>query len=292
MDNSAQTQLSLDAAIEAILFYTAEPMSFRKLATLTKSDAPTVREAVHALRQRLEQQNGGIRVMENDAEVALGTAPQASALIEAITKEEISKELSKASVETLAIICYKGPLTRADIDYIRGVNSTFIIRNLLVRGIIERLENPRDARASLYGPTFAALEYMGVTKKEELPQYEEIQSQLAAFAESRFNEEGEEEQVKDDGENKEDMSLHDMPLEPLDDSADSQAELCDTNGDGILTKEECLDSAHEPNGAPSRENESTSTDFEADIAEENLMSPAFDDTGIAVHNAEDEHVEE
>lgn len=284
MDNSSNTTLSLASAIEAILFYTAEPMSYRKLAALTKTDVPMVREAAKSLAERLDAGGSGVRLIEQESEIALGTAPDASLLIEEITREEISKELSKAAVETLSIICYKGPLTRADIDYIRGVNSTFILRNLLVRGIVEKLENPRDARASLYGPTFAALEYMGVTRKEDLPQYEEIQAQLAAFASARFTEDGEVEE-KHEAESGEDMALNDAPLE--DDSTDSRAELCDVNGDGILTKEECLEPVEmqhldRPEGLES-------TNFEADIAEEDLMAPAFDDSAIAVHNAEDDH---
>lgn len=288
MDNSTRTHLSLAAAIEAILFYTAEPMSFRKLGVLTKTDAAAVREAAKILAERLLSSDAGVRLIEQDNEIALGTAPLASALIEEITKEEITKELSKAAVETLSIICYKGPLTRADIDYIRGVNSTFILRNLLVRGIVEKLENPRDARAALYGPTFAALEYMGVTKKEELPQFDEIQAQLEAFASARFTEDGDiQEQTGQKPE--EDMSLHDAAL--TDDMNDSRAELCDVNGDGILTKEECAPdfAVHDTEHADVGNDGSTATDFEADIAEEDLMAPAFDDSAIAVHNAEDDH---
>ncbi|HXK38100.1 MAG TPA: SMC-Scp complex subunit ScpB [Candidatus Paceibacterota bacterium] len=282
MDNSSNKTLSLAAAIEAILFYTAEPMSYRKLAILTKTDATMVREAAKQLSERLAQSESGIRLIEQDNEIALGTAPAASALIEEITREEITKELSKAAVETLSIICYKGPLTRSDIDYIRGVNSTFILRNLLVRGIVEKLENPRDARAALYGATFAALEYMGVTRKEELPQYEEIQAQLEAFASARFTEDGESEQLVEKT-TEEDMSLHDASLG--DDMTDSKAELCDSDGDGILTREEC-----DPDFKQGELSESPeSTNLEADIAEEDLMAPAFDDSAIAVHNAEDDH---
>lgn len=289
MDNSSKTNLSLAAAIEAILFYTAEPMSFRKLALLTKSDSEHVREAAKILGDRLLESGGGVRLIENNNEITLGTAPAASQLIEAITREEITKELSKASVETLSIICYKGPLTRSDIDYIRGVNSTFIIRNLLVRGIVEKLENPRDARASLYGPTFAAFEYMGVTRKEELPQYEEIEAQLTAFASARFTEDGEIVPLEVGSLPGEDMSLHDAPLESLDDTSDSTPELCDVNGDGILTKEECLPGYAKGRDEESHNERDESTNLEADIAEEDLMAPAFDDSAIAVHNAEDDH---
>ena len=68
----------------------------------------------------------------------LGTAPQMSATVETLTKEELMKDLGKAGLETISIILYKGPISRAEIDYIRGVQSNFILRNLLVRGLIEK----------------------------------------------------------------------------------------------------------------------------------------------------------
>ena len=77
-------------------------------------------------------------------------------------------------METIAIIAYKGPLTRLDIEYVRGVNSSFIIRNLLMRGLVERVENPKDARSYLYKVSFDFLKHLGVTGIEDLPQYQEF----------------------------------------------------------------------------------------------------------------------
>jgi chromosome segregation and condensation protein ScpB len=74
----------------------------------------------------------------------LGTVPEASELIEKIIKDELTRELGKSSLETLTIILYKSPIAKPEIDYIRGVNSNYILRNLLVRGLVEKISNPKD----------------------------------------------------------------------------------------------------------------------------------------------------
>lgn len=181
--------MELPKAIAAILFYTAEPASVRHLAKLLKCTEENIRSALSDADTALAAT--GLCLVRNGDEVTLATVPEAGAIIEEITKEELSKELSKAALETLAIILYKGPITRAEIDYIRGVNSTFILRNLQVRGLVERIEHPNDQRSFLYKPTFQLLEYMGVTKTEDLPQYHETLATLASFITERSDEKAE-----------------------------------------------------------------------------------------------------
>ncbi|MEK7118382.1 MAG: SMC-Scp complex subunit ScpB, partial [Patescibacteria group bacterium] len=145
-----------------------------------------VSDALITLEGALE--STGIRLLRNGDEATLGTMPEASALIEAMTKEELSRDLSKASLETLSIVLYKGLVTRSEIDYVRGVNSTFILRNLLIRGLVERVDNPADQRSFLYKPTFQLLEYMGVSKVEDLPEHEEAVMKLAQFIKTKEEE--------------------------------------------------------------------------------------------------------
>src|SRR5207253_1777638 len=94
--------------------------------------------------------NRGLSLVETESEVALVTRSEVSGLIETLAKEELDRDLGKAGLETLSIILYYGPLARREIDYIRGVNSTFILRNLLVRGLVERVTNEKDQRSFLY----------------------------------------------------------------------------------------------------------------------------------------------
>ena len=105
-----------------------------------------------------------------------------SALIEKLTKEELMKDLGKAGLETLSIILYKGPVKRSEIDYIRGVNSSFTLRALSVRGLVEKTVDTKDNRRYIYKPSFELLSFMGVKSIEELPDYAEVSSSLNVAA--------------------------------------------------------------------------------------------------------------
>jgi segregation and condensation protein B len=127
-------------------------------------------------------------LQENDGDITLGTAPLLSELIEKLQKEELNKELSKASLETLSIILYKDGVSRSLIDYIRGVNSSFTLRALSIRGLIEKSVDKLDSRRYIYKPTFLLLSFMGVKSVEELPDYQTINSGIESSAQN-LNEE-------------------------------------------------------------------------------------------------------
>ena len=100
--------------------------------------------------------------------------------MEALVRSELSEELSRSSRETVAVIAYKGPVSRPEIDYIRGVNSSYALRNLLLRGLILREESPDTTRGYRYSVSGDFLKYLGVSKIEDLPGYEEFKEQSAA----------------------------------------------------------------------------------------------------------------
>ena len=172
-------KLPLESQIEALLFWKAEPLSIKKLSALLKIDAEQVKAAVSNLQEQLKGR--GLTLVQWEDEVTLGTAKEVSELIESLTKEELTKDLGKAGLETLSIILYQGPLSRADIDYIRGVNSQFILRNLLVRGLIERVDNPQDQRSFLYKPTLELISHLGISKIEEMPDFETVRTDIENF---------------------------------------------------------------------------------------------------------------
>jgi segregation and condensation protein B len=243
------SDITLENAILAILFYQAEPLSFARLAHLLKHSQEEIVKAVEILEAQLS--TSGLRLVRMKNEVVLTTAPEASSLIDAITKEELSKELSKASLETLSIVLYKGPLSRAEIDHIRGVNSTFILRNLLIRGLVEKIDNPNDQRSFLYKPTFALLEYMGVTKVEELPAYEETMHTLEGFLSTQ----------KEEGKN-----------EPSE----------------IVKEGEEITNNEYPTEEPGRDHENIEHDeLLADLAEEDIAGENFLDQELDEHTEED-----
>lgn len=175
-----QSQSSgLPQKIEAILFWKAEPVSMKKLATLLESDVKSITSAIDELAASL--QGRGLTLIQTDDEVMLGTAPELSRLIEQMAKDELTRDLGKAGLETLSIILYQGPISRAGIDYIRGVNSQFILRSLLIRGLVERVDNPADQRSFLYKTTLALLAHLGISKITDLPEYEKVRTEIEAF---------------------------------------------------------------------------------------------------------------
>ncbi len=185
LSNNQQNELPDDKTnglvgeIEAVLFFKNEPIKKKWLETTLKKNQQEVSEALKELRYTLSEH--GIVLVELEDSVALRSAPQYSDTITRLQKEEISKDLGKASLETLSIILYQSPVTRAKIDYIRGVNSTFIIRNLMVRGLIEKVSNPEDARSFMYQPTFSLLSFLGISNVNELPEYDEVRKEINHF---------------------------------------------------------------------------------------------------------------
>lgn len=172
--------MNLEQKIEAILFFKGEPMSRKKLAEFLGVGQTEINEAIEKLKENLSAR--GIIFQENQNEITLGTAPELSDLIEKLQKEELNKELSKASLETLSVVLYKNGVSRSLIDYIRGVNSSFTLRALSIRGLIERSIDPQDNRRYIYKPTFELLSFMGVKSVEELPDYNLVNSSIESAA--------------------------------------------------------------------------------------------------------------
>ncbi|MDQ3245130.1 MAG: SMC-Scp complex subunit ScpB [bacterium] len=168
--------MNLENKIEAILFFKGEPVSLKKLMDILKISAEELNAIVFNLKKNLE--NRGIVLQDNNQELVLGTHPEVSDLIEDLQKEDINKDLSKASLETLSIILYKDGVSRAEIDYIRGVNSTFTLRLLAIRGLIEKISDKKDARKFIYNPSLLLLGYLGVSNVNELPDYEDVHNKI------------------------------------------------------------------------------------------------------------------
>ena len=176
--------IPLAAQLEAILFWKGEPINRKRLMEILKVDGATLEAAILELEKNLVGQinaSRGLVLVHKDNELMLGTSPEIAPLIEQLTREELTRDLGKAGLETLSIVLYKGPISRREIDNIRGVNSTFILRNLLIRGLVEKITSPTDQRSFLYKPTMSLLAFMGLTKIEELPEYAAMRTQVEQF---------------------------------------------------------------------------------------------------------------
>lgn len=168
--------MTLESQIEAILFYKNEPLQISRLSKLLNKEEKEVMGSLKNLAESLEGR--GICLIMTDSEVGLATAPEMKDLIAQITKEEMSKEVGKAGLETLAIILYNGPISRREIDYIRGVNSSFILRNLCMRGLIEKESDLKDQRIFRYKNSLNLLAHLGLQKIEELPEFEILKEKI------------------------------------------------------------------------------------------------------------------
>ncbi len=168
--------MHLEQKIEGLLFYKGESMTIKKIADILSVSVEDVDSACVALAEALSTR--GVALVRNGDEVMMSVSKELSSIIESLRKDEITKELSKASLETLSIVLYKNGVTRSEIDYIRGVNSSFILRNLLVRGLVAKESDTKDTRRVLYKPTIETLSYMGVTKIEDLPDYGSVVARL------------------------------------------------------------------------------------------------------------------
>ncbi|MEN9622099.1 MAG: segregation and condensation protein segregation and condensation protein [Candidatus Parcubacteria bacterium] len=172
--------MTRESQLEALLFWKGEPISKKKIEAYLACTAEELEVALTNLETILSTR--GIRLMRIDDEVELRTAPETSDMIVKLTKEELIRDLGKAGLETLSIILYKAPIKRSEIDYIRGVNSSFIIRNLLIRGLIDRVTEKEGAgRGFAYKPTIDLLAHLGIAKIEDLPEYVKVKSELESF---------------------------------------------------------------------------------------------------------------
>ncbi len=168
--------MNLESKIESLLFFKGEQISLKKIADILNETEEEILNAISNLENSLSGR--GIVLLKKESSFMLGTSPDMSDIIEGLIKEDLNKDLGKAGLETLSIVLYLGPVTRSRVDYIRGVNSNFILRNLMIRGLVEKINNPEDQRSFLYKPTFELLAHLGVSNIEELPEYSSVRKEI------------------------------------------------------------------------------------------------------------------
>lgn len=188
------------SALESLLFLSGEPLAYTRLAKTLDISEKEVREAVVLLGKEYEESSvRGLMLVSDEKSVVLATKPSNAGALESLVKGAREENMSKAALEVLAIIAYRAPVSRAEIDAIRGVNCSFTLRNLLLRDLIEREGNPNDSRGYLYRPTLKFLETLGLSAVSELPQFETLSQDerlQMVLEETVSNEEGAEKKVE------------------------------------------------------------------------------------------------
>ncbi len=161
--------------IESILFMRGEAVKIEELAKILKVNREEIENSINILKENLKDR--GIRLMCKEDSILLSTAPECSDILKSINTEDLGLEIGKAGMEVLTIILYCTPVSRRHIDYIRGVNSSSTLRNLLLRGLIER-EKTKTNQSFFYTPSVELLAFLGLTEIEELPDYSTVREKF------------------------------------------------------------------------------------------------------------------
>lgn len=177
--------MTTDVLIEAALFYKTEPVAKKELSASFGISVEDINGALAILRERLL--TGATRLVDTGDAVQLVSAPEVTETIEKLRREELSREIGKAGAETLAIVLYRGPVSRAQVDFIRGVNSSFVIRNLQIRGLIERMPHSTRPNSFQYAVTPALYAHLGITHKEAMPEYAGVMDEIDRFEKESEN---------------------------------------------------------------------------------------------------------
>jgi len=176
------TNSSLLPQCEALLFLHGEPLTLKKMAEVLKLDLKECEALLDRFEEELQKGERGLHLVRHEGKVQLVTKPDFHGLLEQFMKKELSEDLTPASLETLSIVLYLGPISRARIEYLRGVNSMFTLRSLLIRGLVERSPDPERTNSFLYKASFETLKYLGLQKQDQLPEYEKFKAILESFA--------------------------------------------------------------------------------------------------------------
>lgn len=163
----------LQGKIEALLFVATKPLPVKQLARLLGEAEAAVREAVETLLAERNASPSGVHVLFHEDAVQLVTNPAYAKDVQEFTEAELDPELTRPSLETLTIVAYRGPVTKPEIEAIRGVNCSLIVRNLLMRGLLSEKDDVIKMQP-VYALSPDALRYFGVHRVEELPDYTEL----------------------------------------------------------------------------------------------------------------------
>ncbi|MBU0671303.1 MAG: SMC-Scp complex subunit ScpB [Patescibacteria group bacterium] len=165
--------MELKSQIESLLFASGRAMQIKKVADILGAKKEAVKEAAMQLKRDLAERNAGVVLVTQGDKIELATNPENSELIRKYLKDERTGELTRPSLETLTIIAYRGPISKADLEMIRGINCSLIIRNLLIRGLIQEKADKKIG-VPKYSITMDFIKYLGITDIKELPNYEHL----------------------------------------------------------------------------------------------------------------------
>jgi len=163
------------SSIEGLLLVANKELTVRRLVEILEVKKEDIIEAIEALKQKYNQKNSGIHLTINNEKIQFTTNPDNTEIIKKFLNEEEKGELTKPSLETLTIIAYRQPVSKQEIEQIRGVNCSLILRNLMIRGLVEAKEDSQKMEI-YYSVTLDFLKYLGINQVSELPDFEKLNS--------------------------------------------------------------------------------------------------------------------
>lgn len=165
--------MSVKNQIESLLFISHKPLSIKELARVAGGDEEAVKKAVNSLMSEYKEKGSGIAVIRAASKYQMTTAGDSSKVVTKFIKSEMTGELTRPSLEALTVIAYRGPISKAELELIRGVNCSIILRNLLIRGLVEAKEDKKQ-NLTRYQITHDFLKHLGLSGVKELPDYEKL----------------------------------------------------------------------------------------------------------------------
>ena len=165
--------IELKNKIESLLFISHKPITVSEVAKVIGVEKKEIEEAINILAEEYGEKNSGIQIIRIDGKFQMASSSNSSEVISKFLKSEITGELTRPSLETLTIVAYRGPISKTELELLRGVNCSLILRNLLMRGLIEGHDD-KQAGVVKYTVTLDFLKYLGMNQISELPDYERL----------------------------------------------------------------------------------------------------------------------
>jgi segregation and condensation protein B len=163
----------MQSIIESLLFVSGEPMKFSRIAKICNIPKSDVTSYVENLNEKYKKEEGGLIIVQKEDSVQLATNPDNIEYVSQLVSGEMTADISRSALEVVSIVAYRGPITRSQIEAVRGVNCSYVLRSLLIRGLVERKETA-DIRGYLYEISFDFLKSLGLSSAKEMPDWEEL----------------------------------------------------------------------------------------------------------------------
>lgn len=158
----------LKSQLESILFISNKPLSLKELSDICGRSKEEVETTLLSLKEDYNQPDKGIKLLDLNDKFQFVTSPGSREVVENFLKAELTGELTRPQLETLTIICYRSPISKLELEQIRGVNCTIILRNLMMRGLVEQVTGQR------FQVSFEFMKHLGLNNLSELPDYDNL----------------------------------------------------------------------------------------------------------------------